>query len=42
MEDIKNALLKVAEALENQNAVTSVKITITLSKPKPSKANGEK
>lgn len=38
MDEIKKALQKLASAIENQNAVASVKITITLNKPKPSKA----
>ena len=38
MDNITKALQDLAKAIENQNAVTSVKITITLNKPKPSKA----
>lgn len=37
MDKITKALQDIAEAIENQNAVESVKITITL-KAKPSKA----
>lgn len=38
MDDITKALQDLAKAIENQNAVASVKITITLNKPKQSKA----
>lgn len=38
MDNIKKALQDLANAIENQNSVESVKITITLKKPKPSKA----
>lgn len=38
MDDIKKALQDLASAIENQNSVESVKITITLKKPKSSKA----
>jgi hypothetical protein len=39
MDDIKKALQALANAIENQQAVESVKVTITLKKSKPSKAN---
>ncbi len=42
MEDITKALQDLARAIENQNAVASVKITITLKKQKPSKATDDK
>lgn len=38
MDEIKKALQDMATAIENQNSVESVKITITLKKPKSSKA----
>lgn len=33
MDEIKKALQDLAKAVENQTAVTSVKVTITLKKP---------
>lgn len=38
MNEIKKALQDLATAIENQTAVETVKITITLKKPKSSKA----
>ncbi|MBR2908070.1 MAG: hypothetical protein IKC26_09950 [Clostridia bacterium] len=38
MDEIKKALQDLADAIDNQDAVESVRITITLKKPKPSKA----
>lgn len=42
MDNITKALQDLARAIENQNAVESVKITITLKKQKPSKATDDK
>lgn len=42
MEEITKALQDLAKAIENQNAVQSVKITITLKNQKPSKATDDK
>lgn len=39
MDNIQKALQDLAQAIENQTAVESVKVTITLRKPKPNKAN---
>lgn len=39
MDDIRKALQDLAAAIDNQTAVESVKVTITLKKPKPNKAN---
>lgn len=41
MDEIKKALQDLADAIDNQDAVASVRITITLKKPKPSKADPE-
>lgn len=38
MDDITKALRDLAKAIENQKAVESVRISILLKKPKPSKA----
>ena len=38
MDAIKKALQDLANAIDNQTAVESVKVTITLKKPKPDKA----
>ena len=38
MDAIRKALQDLAQAIDNQTAVESVKITITLKKPKPNKA----
>ena len=38
MGDVEKALQAIAKAIENQTAVESVKVTITLKKPKASKA----
>lgn len=42
MDNITKALQDLARAIENQNAVESVKITITLKKQKSSKATDDK
>lgn len=43
MEDITKALQEIAKAVENNEAVTSIKVTITVKKQSPSKAtNGSK
>ena len=42
MDNITKALQDLARAIENQNAVESVKITITLKKQKTSKATDDK
>ena len=42
MDNITKALQDLAKAIDNQNAVASVKITITLKKTKPSKATESK
>lgn len=39
--DIAKALQDLAKAVENNPSVETVKITITLKKPKPSKAKPE-
>ena len=41
MENIEKALRDLAEAVESNPTVKSVKVTITLQKPKPSKAKPE-
>ena len=41
MENIEKALRDLAKAVESNPAVKSVKVTITLQKPKPSKAKPE-
>ena len=38
MDAIRKALQDLAQAIDNQTAVESVKVTITLKKPKPDKA----
>lgn len=38
MDEIKNALQVLAKAIENKEAVESVRISILLKKPKPNKA----
>ena len=40
MKDITKALQDLAKAVESNPTVKSVKVTITLQKPKPSKAPG--
>ena len=43
MDDITKALQDLAKAVESNDTVERVKVTITLKKPKPSKAtNGSK
>ena len=42
MDEIKKALQDLAEAIENQKAVESVRISIVLKKPKPDKADDDK
>lgn len=42
MDEIKKALQDLAEAIENQNAVESVRISIVLKKPKSDKADDDK
>ena len=42
MDEIKKALQDLAEAIENKNAVESVRISIVLKKPKPDKAADDK
>lgn len=39
--EMEKALQDLAKALEDNEAVQTIKITITLKKPKPSKANLE-
>ena len=39
MEEIKKALQEIAKAVENNEAVTSIKVTITFKKQSTSKAN---
>ena len=41
MKNITKALQDLAKAIENQDAVQSVRISITLKKPKPSKATND-
>ena len=41
MENIEKALRDLAKAVERNPTVKSVKVTITLQKPKPSKAKPE-
>lgn len=41
MENIEKALRDLAKAVESNPTVKSVKVTITLQKPKPSKATHE-
>lgn len=38
MNELKKALQDIAEAIESNEAVQSVKVTITIKKQKPSKA----
>lgn len=38
MNELKKALQDIAEAIESNEAVESVKVTITIKKQKPSKA----
>ena len=38
MDEIKKALQDLAKAIENQKVVESVRVSIVLKKPKPSKA----
>lgn len=40
MNNIAKALQDLAKAVENNPTVKSVKVTVTLQKPKPNKANG--
>lgn len=42
MDNIEKALQELARALENNDTVARVKIEITLTKPKPSKAKPDK
>ena len=42
MDNIEKALQELAEALKSNDTVERVKVTITLVKPKPSKANESK
>lgn len=42
MDNIEKALQELAEALKSNDTVERVKITITLVKPKPNKANENK
>ena len=41
MDNIEKALQDLAKALQNNDTVQRVKVTITLEKPKPSKAKPE-
>ena len=41
MDNIEKALRDLAKAVEGNQTVKSVKVTITLQKPKPSKATTE-
>ncbi len=41
MQDITKALQDLAKAVESNQTVKSVKVTITMQKPKPSKATNE-
>lgn len=41
MDNIERALQDLADALENNDTVARIKVTITLVKPKPSKAKPE-
>lgn len=41
MESIEKALKDLAKAVESNPTVKSVKVTITLQKPKPNKAKSE-
>lgn len=41
MDNIEKALQDLAKALQNNDTVERVKVTITLVKPKPSKAKPE-
>ena len=41
MDNIEKALRDLAKAVESNNTVKSVKVTITLQKPKSNKANHE-
>ena len=41
MENIEKALRDLAKAVESNPTVRIVKVTVTLQKPKPSKANPE-
>ena len=38
MDEFKNALLELAKAIERNDAVRGVKVTITLNAPKPNRA----
>ena len=42
MDDIEKALQELAKAVEISDTVAGVKVTITLKKPKPSKAKPDK
>lgn len=42
MDDVKKALQELAKAVEHNDTVERVKVTITLTKPKPSKASPRK
>lgn len=42
MDNITKALRDLAKAVESNNSVANVKVTITLKKTKPSKASGDK
>ena len=42
MENIKKALQELAKAVERNGMIERVKVTITLVKPKPNKANPDK
>jgi hypothetical protein len=42
MDKIEKALQDLAEAVKSNETVESVKVTITLKKPKPSKATDDK
>lgn len=42
MENIEKALQALAKAVESNDAVERVKVTITLKKPKPNKAKPDK
>lgn len=41
MDEIKKALIDLANAIDNQKSVETIKITITLKKPKPNKATND-
>lgn len=42
MDNIEKALRELAKAVESNDTVERVKVTITLTKPKPSKASPSK